>query len=64
MTIMQEIKDKAIYKWDEQAKVFVACYPELNIYSQAKSKEDAMEAILDAVLSYLLVMYRKDHEGG
>lgn len=61
MTVIQEIKNSSTYRWDEEAKAFVVYYPELNIYTQGETEERARDAIVDAVFSFLLVSYRKDH---
>lgn len=35
--------------WDDEAKIFVATYPEFaNLYSQGRSRKEALEALKDA----------------
>lgn len=45
--------------WDEDAKVFVASAPSLNMITQAKTEERAVEAIGDAVTLCIRIAFAK-----
>ena len=49
---------KAGIKFDEEANVFVAYIPTLELYSQGETQAEARTAMEDAVHSYLLVAYK------
>ena len=49
------VRFRATVEYDEDIDVYVARSPELNILSQGTTKQEAREALADAIHSYVVV---------